>query len=85
MAATCTRCGSDKIIEDAKIEDRISMDRRVSLEVLIGYRPTGGMRADQPQRFPLTARICGSCGFTEMFVSDPDRLWRAAQRVTRKD
>ena len=84
MAETCARCGSDKIIDDARVEDRISMDRRVSLEVMIGYRDTGGLRNQKPERFPIRARICGNCGFTEMYVAEPEKMWRASQRVTRK-
>ncbi|MFT5681015.1 MAG: putative nucleic-acid-binding Zn-ribbon protein [Myxococcota bacterium] len=81
---TCARCGSDRIIEDAKVEDRITADRRVSLEVMIGYRKAGSLLPEKPQRFPLTARICGACGFTEMYVADPEKLWKAAGKLTRK-
>ena len=78
----CPRCGSDRIIEDAKIEDRVTPDRRSSLEVLIGYRKGSGLLSPtRPMRFQLRARICGKCGHTEMFVAEPEKLWRAAQKV----
>ncbi len=81
---TCARCGSDRVVEDAKVEDRITADRRVSLEVMIGYRKSGTMLPEKPQRFPLTARICGSCGYTDLYVADPVKLWSAARKLTRK-
>ncbi len=83
-ALTCARCGSDQIVEDAKVEDHITADRRVSLEVMIGYRKASALLPEKPQRFPLSARICGSCGFTELYVEDPEKLWTAAQRITRE-
>ena len=81
--STCARCGSDKIIEDAKVEDRVTVDRRVSLEVMIGYRKGGTLMPDRPQRFALRAKICGNCGFAEMFVADPGKLWSAAKKIAR--
>ncbi|MDG1483761.1 MAG: hypothetical protein P8R54_29490 [Myxococcota bacterium] len=81
---TCSRCGSDRIIDDAKVEDRITADRRASLDVMIGYRKASMLQPEKPQRFPLAARICGSCGYTELYVVDPDRMWSASKKLTRK-
>ena len=85
MPAPCARCGSDKIIEDAKVEDHISAGRRVALEVMIGHQKGSGMRVNRPVRVPIKARICGECGFTEMYVSEPARLWRLAQKINNAD
>ncbi len=81
---TCGRCGSDRIIDDAKVEDRVTADRRASLDVMIGYRKASMLQPEKPQRFPLAARICGSCGYTELYVVDPDRMWSASKKRTRK-
>jgi len=83
MPALCDRCGSDKLIEDAKVEDHITAGRRVALEVMIGHQKGSGMRGDKPVRVPIKARICGECGFTELYVSEPARLWRLAQKINR--
>ena len=80
---SCTQCGSDKIIDDAKIEDRLTADRRGPLEVLIGYRSVGALLPDRPERFALRARVCGECGFAEMFVADPAKAWAAWKKVNR--
>ena len=83
-SSTCARCGGDRIIADARVEDRVTVDRRVALEVMIGYRKASALLPDKPQRFPILAKICGSCGFAEMYVADPEKMWRASKKLTRK-
>ena len=83
-ASTCGRCGSDRIVSDARVEDRVTADRRAPLDVMIGYRKASMLQPEKAQRFPLTARICGSCGYTELYVVNPDRLWSASKKLTRK-
>ena len=42
---------------------------------------TGMIRRERA--FPLRARVCGTCGFAELFVTDPAGLaarWRAGER-----
>ena len=85
MPTTCARCGSDKIIDNAKVEDHISAGRRAALEVLIGHQEIGGIRGYKPVRFSLKARICGACGFTDMYVSEPAKMWRIAQKLSQED
>ncbi len=82
-ALTCARCGSDQIVEDAKVEDHITADRRVSLEVMIGYRKASALLPEKPQRFPLCGRIWGAWGFTELYVLDPYMLCTAGPGITR--
>lgn len=33
---------------------------------------------------PLVARVCGRCGYTELFVRNPEHLWDAYQQAAPK-
>ena len=70
----CYMCGSDKIIPHVRIVDRAHSNMRRDLEVEV-YEKPDALLFKGTHRSTLTARICGSCGYTEMFVSNPQELW----------
>lgn len=79
----CPRCDSDKIIHDAKVEDR-SEHNRHELEVLVAYNDPEALIFTDPIRAELRAAICGSCGHVELFVRDPALLWGAFSEAPRQ-
>ena len=72
----CPRCGSDRLIYDAKVEDR-SKNGRHKLEVLVGFNDPDALLFTAPIRAELRAAICGNCGWVGLFVRDPELLWEA--------
>ena len=69
----CPSCGSTDVITDARIVDRtleeelrVTVERRPHAKV---FKGTVGVT--------LKARVCGACGRTELYVSDPARLLAA--------
>jgi hypothetical protein len=72
----CTRCGGDRVIPDAKVEDR-GDHLRHQLEVLVGYANPEALLFTDPIRADLRASVCGTCGHVDLFVSDPGALWQA--------
>jgi hypothetical protein len=79
----CRSCGSSSIIPDAVVYDHDS----------VSWRPLGvttklahpektevlGMVAAtrDSMTVPLYARVCGECGATDLYASDPAALWAA--------
>ena len=71
----CTKCGSDRVMPDIQIFDQ-------------GQHSDGQLKAridTNPKAFlfkgtitsRLRGRICGDCGFVELFVEQPDKLFEA--------
>lgn len=79
----CPRCDSEKIIHDAKVEDR-SEHVRHELEVLVGYNDPDALIFTDPIRAELRAAICGDCGHVELFVRNPELLWAAFHEAPRQ-
>ena len=72
----CTRCGSHEVIPRVRVTDRDSGDMRQNLEVEVQRRPNA-MFFKRPERSALSARVCGACGFTELYVDAPNALYSA--------
>ena len=73
----CAKCGSDHIIPAARLVDRghASADAG-DLRVRVDATPSAWVRKGKVE-IDLSARICGACGFTEMYAADPEALWAA--------
>lgn len=75
---SCAKCGSAKIVPWVHIKDRsgnLNADFGLTAEVVEHPNALfGGTRASQ-----LLARVCGECGFTELYAQEPDELWAAYQ------
>jgi hypothetical protein len=72
----CARCGSDEVISRARIAERGESNARYDLEVEVQRRPNAVL-FKRPERAALTARVCGSCGYAELFVDSPSALYAA--------
>ena len=72
---TCDRCGSTRIIPRARVIDRSDgngANVRVSVK-----RKRDALFFTAEERVETFARICGECGFTELFAEDPAALYEA--------
>jgi predicted nucleic-acid-binding Zn-ribbon protein len=76
---SCPKCGGTEILEGV----RLSVATGGSTgDVQAVVTPTSGMFRQQTGS-GLRASICASCGYSELFVSDPATLaerWRAGER-----
>ena len=75
----CTRCGSSKILPYVDIKDYWDMGVSRDLSVVVHEDPQAVIFKGAVKG-PLVARICGECGFVELFVKNPAELWEAANR-----
>ena len=74
----CAKCSSDKIVPNVKIVNTMHHMFNLSIEV---YEEPDAMIMKKGRTGSLSARVCASCGYTELFVSDPRGLWELHQRA----
>jgi hypothetical protein len=75
----CSRCGSHEVIPNVRIVDRGDGNMRRDLQVELYENPDAfifkGAHAGT-----LSASICGSCGYIEIRVSNPQELLTAYKK-----
>lgn len=77
-AAKCMKCGSADIVPHARVMQGSDRD----LELRVDADP-GALLFKEATRISLEARVCGQCGYTELYATDPAALlaaWRHAQQ-----
>ena len=76
---TCAKCGSAKVMGNLYIPDYHSHHGDKSdLSVEI-YENPGAVIFKDKRKVKLTAQVCGDCGYTELYVDSPKRLWKIYQ------
>ena len=74
----CGKCGSLKIVPRAPLVDihlRYNVERAT---ILVGVsRKPDAVIFKHPQTAGVYARVCGDCGFAELFVDDAQSLYDA--------
>lgn len=73
---TCARCGSSKIIPRARAVDGDHGSTVGSLHVAVARDPDAIFFKGE-ERIDTYARVCGECGFVELFAKDPHALYEA--------
>lgn len=68
---TCDKCQSDKIIPNARITDTES-----GIVIVVDRKPDAVFFKDS-MLSELTAKVCGDCGFVELYALYHDGLFRA--------
>ena len=75
---TCLKCGSDQMIDGAYVAD--TLEEGVTARVA---------RKPEAKLFKgvvgvaVESKICGRCGYIEMYAEDPAKLWEAYQEALR--
>jgi hypothetical protein len=73
----CAKCGSDRVISAARLVDRghYSGDAG-NVRVRVDADPSAWVRKGKVE-IDLAPKICGRCGYTELYATDPEMLWGA--------
>lgn len=72
----CPRCSSDEVMPRVRVVERGEDGYRHDLQVEVLRRPSA-VFFKRPERINLTARVCGACGYTELYVDAPGALYTA--------
>jgi len=74
---TCSKCGSDKVVPRARVIDR-GDHHSESGNVRVGVaRKPQALMFKGLERTDIWARVCGECGYTELFVEDARSIYQA--------
>jgi len=74
----CTKCGSDRVIPDVQIFDQGQYSDG-HLKARVDTKPAALMFKGTITS-SLRGRVCGDCGFVELFVENPASLHAAWQK-----
>ena len=72
----CSKCGSTKMVPRARVLDR-SDHGVVGGNVRVGVERRPHKLFTRQKKADVYARVCGECGFTELFVDDPVTIYDA--------
>lgn len=82
---SCSTGGSTRIIPRARIVDRGHYDaERRDLTVVIDREPDA-LLFKEPHKEALHARICGECGFTELYLDGARELYDSYESSLRPE
>ena len=79
MSQKCEKCGSDKIVPQAKVIDRGDYSAEYELTLAVDENPEAFM-FKQRIYSGVTAKVCGNCGFIEFYADNPQSLYSAYQK-----
>ncbi len=68
----CSKCQSNKMIPNVHTRDYGDLNNQLSVEV---YEEPDAMIFKGTHEGALTAWICGECGYTELYVENPQELY----------
>jgi|NGEPerStandDraft_6_1074524.scaffolds.fasta_scaffold149684_2 hypothetical protein len=81
QSSTCVKCGSADIVLGARVLEQLGHDIRLRVDA-----DPGALLLKGPALCPLEARVCGQCGYTECYATDPAALlaaWRRSQESSK--
>jgi len=78
--ALCAKCGSKVFSDGVEIVERGHADVEKPLSAR-AFRNPKALLFKGKISIPLGAVICGSCGYVELYVSDPRSLFSALQEA----
>jgi predicted nucleic-acid-binding Zn-ribbon protein len=84
LSAACVKCGSTEIALGARVMDRTQYGED-DLRIRVDGDPHAFVFTET-ERCPLEARVCGQCGYTEFYATDPATLfaaWRRSQESSK--
>lgn len=70
----CTKCGAQQVMPDLRILDQDGEFHSRSLSLQIHRNPYA-MIFKGEEVVDLRANVCGNCGYTELYATNPGLLW----------
>ncbi len=81
--SSCSRCGSEEVVPKARILDRGAANYPLfSLTVQVQERPEAVLLKGR-KGGSVYARLCGHCGYVELYAEDHEELYRTYEKGRR--
>jgi hypothetical protein len=74
----CLKCGAAAQVEDVRMIDRADLNIPLELTAQVDRDP-GALLFKGAVTDSIHARVCGECGFVELYARNPKALVRAAE------
>ena len=74
---TCSKCGSNRVVPRARVIDRGDHSTDVGNVRLGVARKPEAIFFKAQEKVDLHARVCGECGYAELFVEDAGSIYDA--------
>lgn len=81
-AMACPKCGSDDVIPNLRLVDRGGQGSTRDLQLKLDKNPDA-LFFKGTHAASLVARVCGNCGFVELYARSPKKLLRAYKSIPR--
>ena len=78
----CLKCNSEKIVPNVRILDRSHHYTERDLTAVF-YEDPDALIFSGPHEGSLYAQVCGECGYTEMYLEDPQDFYAAYSETVR--
>jgi predicted nucleic-acid-binding Zn-ribbon protein len=75
----CAKCGSTRIIPRARLTELAPHVHEVSVRVAVTERPEALVFKGE-KHVDTYAKVCGACGYVEVYVDDPSALYDSYTR-----
>lgn len=78
----CAKCGSEATIDGVRILERHGDigEHKADLSA-VAYNDPGAVFLKGEVATPIVGRVCGDCGYLELYVVDPGALLAVARRL----
>ena len=73
--AACSKCKSEKVVPKARVMDRGHYSGDAGNLALVVYENPDALIFKGSHKGELYARVCGDCGYTEMYLENPQELY----------
>jgi hypothetical protein len=78
---TCVKCGSEASIDGVRILDRHGEAGQFKTDLAAAaYNDPGALLFKGEVATPIVGRVCGDCGYLELYVVNPGALLAVARR-----
>ncbi|HEX5215394.1 MAG TPA: hypothetical protein VFV98_08005 [Vicinamibacterales bacterium] len=74
----CPKCQSNEVVDDVRVVDRGDHHSKNDLSVTV-YQKPGNLVFKGTVYSNVTARVCGNCGYIELFAAEHRELLEAAR------
>lgn len=81
----CFKCKSEKVMPKAHIMDRGDYSVDAGSLSLVVYENPEALIFKGTHEGQLYARVCGECGYTELFLENPKELYEIYQNTKNKE
>jgi hypothetical protein len=83
-SSVCPKCGAQRVIPGVRVLDRDGDSSTKDLSVRLDRNPSAWIFKGS-EVVELTAKVCGRCGYAELYAADPAALWSAYQEQTQAE